>query len=59
MTNLILKLLLQSYTQEKILKFTQKLDVCEILSLGVLLKKKVVRNPLKISLTPCVHNFFV
>ena len=35
MTNL----LWQSYTQENILKFAQRLNVCEILILGVLLKK--------------------
>ena len=56
--NLSLELLLQLFTQEKFHKFIQRLDICEMLILGVLLKK-VARKPLKISLTPCVQIFFI
>ena len=49
---------LQSSTQEKSPKFTQRLDVCEVLILDVLLKK-VTRKPVKESLNPCVQIFFI
>ena len=39
MVHLGLKLILQSYTRDKIHKFNQSFDVCEILILEVLLKK--------------------
>ena len=39
MTNLSLKLILQSYSQEKIYNIPEMLDVSEILILTVLLKK--------------------
>ena len=39
MTYLRLKLMVQSYTQEKFLKFIQRLEFCETLILGVLLKR--------------------
>ena len=39
MTNFCLKILLKSYTQEEIYKFTQIFAFCEILTLDVLLRK--------------------
>ena len=58
MANLSIKLLLQLYTEEKHHKFTQWLNVCEILVLCVLLKK-VTWKPLNISLNPCAQIFFI
>ena len=48
MNHLILKLVLQSHRQENTHYFTQRADVGEILTLGVLLKI-VTRKRLKIS----------
>ena len=48
---LSLKLILQSYTQAKVYKFTECINVCEIL-FGFLVKIKSHRKPLKIPLNP-------
>ena len=52
-----LTLLLQSYTQENIRKFTHRFHVCEKFTLGVLLKKSVTKG-LKISLNTSMQSYF-
>ena len=60
MTNLSLKLVLHSYTQENIHNFTQRLDDCDILFLTVFFfLKRVMLKPLKISLTSGMQVFFI
>ena len=58
MINLILKILFQSITHEKIHNVSKEVVVCEILILGGLLKK-VTRKPLKVSLNTCYQIFFI